>query len=100
MNEIKNEVHSMQPFKTGLDDLNVCEEVNRIAIAGENSVKIFDTNLWSEMVEEKIEISNQAGRISKIQWSSTGHILIISTFLGSIFAFNVIVNDVYAVHSK
>jgi WD repeat-containing protein 19 len=100
MNEIKNEVHSMQPFKTGLDDLNVCEEVNRIAIAGENSVKIFDTNLWSEIVEEKIEISNQAGRISKIQWSSTGHILIISTYLGSIFAFNVIVNDVYAVHSK
>lgn len=100
MNEIKNEVHSMQPFKTGLDDLCVCEEVNRIAIAGENSVKIYDTNLWSEIVEEKIEISNQAGRISKIQWSTTGHILIISTYLGSIFAFNVIVNDVFAVHSK
>ena len=100
MNEIKNEVHSMQPFKTGLDDLNVCEEVNRIAIAGENSVKIYDTNIWSEIIEEKIEISNQAGRISKIQWSTTGHILIISTYLGSIFAFNVIVNDVYAVYSN
>lgn len=100
MNEIKNEVHSMQPFKNGLDDLSVCEDVNRIAIAGENTVKIYDTNIWSEIVEEKIEISNQAGRISKIQWSTTGHILIISTYLGSIFAFNVIVNDVYAVYSK
>ena len=41
MKEIKNEVHSMQLFKNGLDDLSVCEEVNRIAVAGENCVKIF-----------------------------------------------------------
>jgi WD repeat-containing protein 19 len=100
MTEIKNEVHSMQPFKSGLDDLSVCEEVNRIAIAGENSVKIFDTNTWQEIVDEKIEISNQAGRISKIQWSNTGQILIVSTYLGSIFAFNVIVNDNFAVHKN
>jgi WD repeat-containing protein 19 len=96
MTEIKNEVHSMQVFKSGLDDFCVCEEVNRIAIAGENSVKIFDTNSWLEIADEKIEISNQAGRISKIQWSNTGQILIVSTYLGSIFAFNVIVNDSYS----
>ena len=62
MKEIKNEVHSMQLFKNGLDDLSVCEEVNRIAVAGENCVKIFDKNTWKEIVEEKIEISNQGGK--------------------------------------
>ena len=97
MKEIKNEVHSMQLFKNGLDDLSVCEEVNRIAVAGENCVKIFDKNTWKEIVEEKIEISNQAGRISKIQWSSTGQILIVSTYLGSIFAFNVIINETFSI---
>jgi WD repeat-containing protein 19 len=96
MTEIKNEVNSLQPFRSGLDDLAACEEINRLAVAGENSVKIYDTNTWTEIVEEKIEISNQAGRISKVQWSSTGQILIVSTFLGNIFAFNVIVNENFA----
>lgn len=100
MTEIKNEVSSLQPFKSGLDDFSICEEVNRLAVAGENIVKIFDTNTWQEIVDERIEISNQAGRVSKIQWSNTGQILIVSTYLGSVFAFNVIVNDNFAVYKN
>jgi len=100
MTEIKNEVHSMQPFKSGLDDLCACDEVNRFAVAGESSIKIYDSNTWLEIPEEKIEINNKAGRISKITWSNTGQILIVSTFLGYIYAFNVIVNESFAVNSK
>jgi WD repeat-containing protein 19 len=97
MTEIKNEVNSIQPFRSGLDDLSVCEEVSRLAVAGENCVKFFDTNTWVEIAEEKIEISVQSGRIAKIQWSSTGQILIVSTLMGSIFAFNVVVKDSFAI---
>jgi hypothetical protein len=97
MTEIKNEVHSMQPYKNALDDLSVCDEVNRLAVAGENCVKIFDTTNWKEILDEKIEIVASAGRIAKISWSSSGQILIVTTLLGSIFAFNVIVNDSFAV---
>jgi len=100
MNEIKNEIHSMQPFKFGLDDLNVCEENNRLAVAGENSIKIFNTNTWSEIVEEKIDISNMEGRIKKIQWSSNGQIIVVTTILGSIFAFNVVVNDSHTINKN
>jgi WD repeat-containing protein 19 len=98
--EVKNEIHSMQPFKFGLDDLSVCEENNRVAVAGENTIKIFNTNTWTEIVEEKIEISNMEGRIKKIQWSSNGQIIIASTILGSIFAFNVVVNDSYTINKN
>ena len=87
----------MQPYKSGLDDLSVCDEVNRLAVAGENSIKIYDTNNWNEIIDEKIAIINTAGRIAKIAWSSSGQILIVTTILGSIFAFNVIVNDSFAV---
>ena len=97
MTEIKNEVFSTQLFKNGFDDLNVCEEVNRIAVAGENCVRIFDKNTYKEIVEERIEISNQAGRISKIQWSDSGQILLVSTYLGSIFAFNVIISETFSI---
>ena len=97
MTEIKNEVYSTQLFKNGFDDLSVCEEVNRIAVAGENVVRIFDKNTFKEIVEERIEISNQSGRISKIQWSDSGQILLVSTFLGSIFAFNVIISETFSI---
>lgn len=100
MTEIKSEVHSFQPFKSGLDDLCVCEEVNRLAIAGENTIRIFDTNTWNEIIDEKIEISSQSGRISKIRWSSSGQIIVASTYHGSLFAFNVVVNDTFATNSK
>ena len=97
MTEIKNEVYSTQLFKNGFDDLSICEEVNRIAIAGENIVRIFDKNTFKENVDERIEISTQAGRISKIQWSDSGQILLISTYLGSIFAFNVIISETFSI---
>jgi WD repeat-containing protein 19 len=100
MNEIKNEVHSMQPFKFGLDDLHACEENNRLAVAGENTIKIYNTNTWTEIVEEKIEISNMEGRIKKIMWSSNGQIMLASTILGSMFAFNVVINDSYTIYKN
>jgi len=83
-----------------LDDLCACDEVSRFAVAGESCIKIYDTNTWTEIAEEKIEIGNRCGRISKITWSNTGQILIVSTFLGYIFAFNVIVNESFAVNSN
>lgn len=42
MEEVKNEINSKQLFKNDLNDISVCDEVNRIAIAGENTIKILD----------------------------------------------------------
>ena len=97
MEEVKNEINSKQLFKNGLDDLSVCDEVNRIAVAGENTIKILDKNTFTEINEEKISIPNNAGRISKITWSKSGQILLVSTFLGYIYAFNVVINETFAI---
>lgn len=98
--EMKNEIKMIQPFKTGIDDIAVCDEVNRLAVAGENMIKIYDIRSYEEILDEKIEIPFQAGRINKISWSNSGHILVVSTLLGGLFAFNVVVNEAYAVSSK
>lgn len=98
--EIKNEVHSFKAFETGIDDIATCDDVSRIAVAAENYVKIYNSNTFQEYTEEKIDIPFDAGRIIKIEWSNSGNILIVSTNQGNIFAFNVVVNDSYAVYSK
>ena len=53
MGEVKNEINSKQLFKNDLNDISVCDEVNRIAIAGENCIKIIDKNIFDEIDSEK-----------------------------------------------
>lgn len=98
--EIKNSAKKLQPFKAGIDDISVCNEVNRLAIAGESCVKIYDTLSYEEITDERIDIPQTAGRISNIKWSESGNILVVSTLLGGLFAYNVIVNESYATSSK
>ena len=97
MDEVKNEINSKQLFKNDLNDLSVCDEVNRIAIAGENSIKILDKNSFEEIKDEKIDVPKNAGSISRISWSKNGQILLVSTFGGFFFAFNVVINETFAI---
>lgn len=94
--EIKNQIKMIQPFKSGIDDISICNEVNRLAVAGENSVKVYDLRSFNEIEEEKIEIPFNSGRIIEIKWSSHGNILLITTNLGRLYAFNIVVTEAYA----
>ena len=42
-----------QLYKNDLNDISVYDEVNRIAIAGENCIKIIDKNIFDEIDSEK-----------------------------------------------
>ena len=97
MDEVKNEVNSKQLFKNDLNDISVCDEANRIAVAGENCIKIIDKNTFEEITNEKIDIPKTAGSISKISWSKNGQILLVSTFGGNFYAFNVVINESIAI---
>ena len=97
MAEVKQEINSKQLFKNDLNDLSVCDEVNRIAVAGENTIRILDKNSFEEITQEKIEVPKNAGSISKITWSKNGQILLVSTFAGNFFAFNVVINETFAI---
>ena len=93
MSEVKQEINSKQLFKNDLNDLSVCDEVNRIAVAGENTIRILDKNSFEEITQEKIDLPKNAGAISKISWSKNGQILLVSTFAGNFYAFNVVINE-------
>ena len=49
MSEVKQEINSKQLFKKDLNELSVSDEVNRIAIAGENLIMILDKNSLDEI---------------------------------------------------
>jgi WD repeat-containing protein 19 len=100
MDEVKNEINSKQLFKNDLNDISVCDEVNRIAVAGENCIKIIDKNSFEEITNEKIDVPKNAGSISKISWSKNGQILLVSTFGGNFYAFNVVINETFAVYGN
>ena len=98
MEEVKNEINSKQLFKNDLNDISVCDEVNRIAIAGENTIKILDKNSFEEIKDEKIDVPKNAGSICKICWSKNGQILLVSTYSGYFYAFNVVINETFAIY--
>ena len=100
MDEVKNEIISKKLFKNDLNDISVCDEVNRIAVAGENCIKIIDKNSFEEITNEKIDVPKNAGSISKISWSKNGQILLVSTFGGNFYAFNVVINETFAVYGN
>ena len=97
MDEVKNEIISKQLFKNDLNDISVCDKVNRIAVAGKNCIKIIKKN-FEEIINEKKDIRKSAGSISKISWSKNGQILLVSTFSGNFYASNVIINETFAVY--
>ena len=100
MSEVKQEINSKQLFKNDLNDLSVCDEVNRIAVAGENTIRILDKNSFEEITQEKVDLPKNAGAISKISWSKNGQILLVSTFAGNFYAFNVVINETFAINGN
>ena len=98
MDDVKNEIISKQLFKNDLNDISVCDKVNRIAVARENRIKIIDKKSFEEIINEKKDIHKSAGSISKIIWSKNGQILLVSTFSGNFYASNVVINETFAVY--
>ena len=98
MDEVKNEIISKQLFKNDLNDISVCDKVNRISVTRENCIKIIDKKSYEEIINEKKYIRKSAGSISKISLSKNGQILLVSTFSGNFYASNVIINETFAVY--
>ena len=53
MDEVKNEIIPKQLLKNDLNDISVCDKVNRIAVEGENCIKIIDKKSFEEIINEK-----------------------------------------------
>ncbi|KRX03337.1 hypothetical protein PPERSA_05695 [Pseudocohnilembus persalinus] len=85
MQELSDEVSSERVFQSTLDALTTNDTVFKMAVAGENQIKIYNLATWSEIQNERIELPKNAGKVTKLTWSSNGQFLVASTQNGYIF---------------
>ena len=59
----------------------------KLAVAGENKVKIIGLNDWKEIKQETFDLPVGCGKVAKLEFSNDGQTLIITTQNGNLFAY-------------
>lgn len=59
----------------------------KLALAGENKVKIVGLNDWKEIKQEKFDLPPGCGKVSKMEFSDDGQTLLITTQSGNIYGY-------------
>lgn len=72
LKEMKDEVQSEKIFSTTLNAICTNDILYKMAVAGENMIKIYNMLTWKELRSERIELPANCGRVTKIEWSSNG----------------------------
>lgn len=79
MRELRDEISSERIFQGPLDALCTNDIVYKMAVAGDNQIKIYNLASWKEIRNERIELPKSAGRVLKLQWANNGQLLVAST---------------------
>jgi len=85
--ELKEEVSSEQIFLTTLDALATNDVLYKLAVAGENTIRFYNLSTWKEIRNERIELPKNAGKVLKLEWVSSGQLLVASTASGQIYGY-------------
>lgn len=85
MKEIGAEIFSTRVFNAPLDDICICEKAGKLAAKGDDMIKIFSTNTWTELKTERIVIPPNAGKSIRMNWTSDGQIITLSTAGGFVY---------------
>ncbi|CAG9314821.1 unnamed protein product [Blepharisma stoltei] len=85
--EMGNEINSVKLFNTTLDAICVCKSLGKVAIAGDNSIRILALSNFKESRSDKIELAFEDGRITKMYWTDDGQILTAATTGGKLLNF-------------
>ena len=70
--EIGTEVYSLSIFNGAVEAMAVSESLNKMAVAAHGTIKIINMNDWTEVKSEEINISNDIGKITKLEWTDDG----------------------------
>lgn len=87
MRELRDEISSERIFQGPLDALCTNDIVYKMAVAGDNQIKIYNLASWKEIRNERIELPKSAGRVLKLQWANNGQLLVASTQKGHVYGF-------------
>jgi hypothetical protein len=95
-NELGNELSVCQVGNTPIESLNVNEEVGKIAVASQGSIRFISLTDWKEVVADRIEITKSCGKITKIDWTRDGSILTVTTSNGYFVGFLTVIPQLYS----
>lgn len=90
LKEIGQEVNSIRFHRDNLTDVTFSPTLQKGASIGDNCVKIFEMSELSKMSEqrsEKMELDNEFGTLTRVDWTEDGQILTISSKHGYVYAF-------------
>ncbi|OMJ78816.1 hypothetical protein SteCoe_21300 [Stentor coeruleus] len=86
-----SELYSIKVFNITFDAICVNKSQNKVALAGDNSIRFYNLSTIKEIRVDKIELSYDLGRINKMHWTSDGQILTILTSAGKLINYLLIV---------
>jgi len=69
----------------------------KLAAAGEGTIKIYSLSNQKELKQERIELPRSSGRVSRMQWSQNGQLLLVATQSGALFGLQTQVSQLTSV---
>lgn len=86
-----SEIYSMKIFNITFDCMCINKSQNKIAVAGDNSIRFFNLGNFKEVRGDKIDMSYELGRINKLHWTNDGQIMTVLTSAGKLMNYLLIV---------
>ena len=65
-------------------------------MAGEGSIRIFNLSSWKEIKNEKIVLPKNVGKVTKMNWSQNGQLLVVTTANGHLLGYTTSIPFVFA----
>eukprot|EP00817_Percolomonadidae_sp_ATCC50343_P006499 CAMPEP_0117428804 /NCGR_PEP_ID=MMETSP0758-20121206/8434_1 /TAXON_ID=63605 /ORGANISM="Percolomonas cosmopolitus, Strain AE-1 (ATCC 50343)" /LENGTH=1219 /DNA_ID=CAMNT_0005215371 /DNA_START=468 /DNA_END=4125 /DNA_ORIENTATION=- len=90
VDEIGREVNMVKFHNDTLKAVTYNEHIKKGASIGDNTIQVFDMHdigLFGEQGHEKIELEDEYGSLSRLEWTPDGQILTVSSNNGTVYNF-------------
>ena len=84
---MKDEIKSERVFNAPLESMAVNNPFYKMALAGENKIKIISLGDWKEIKQETIELPQGSGKVASMNFSPNGNTLTIVTQNGFVYGY-------------
>ena len=95
-NELGQELAVASVGNMVIESLNVNQELNKIAVACQGSIRFIQMSDWTECVADRIEITKSCGKITRIDWTKDGSILTVTTSNGYFLGFLTVIPNLFS----
>ena len=100
MREIGEELQSMKMFESALTSVCYSTALNKLAVSGDDGVKLVDMSDWKEMKTDQVRFGQDEGDVDSMAWTNDGQILTVSTTGGYVFNYLTSIPQLSAAHGS